>query len=282
MWVMWKRNRFVFTTHEVTDQFISSLVTDLISGESRKVMCVYASNSNIERRDLWRRMTQIFAGWRGPGMVMGDFSTIIIHSEAFEGAPNCGDMEEFDMAIGEADLVEPSVQENWFTWTSKIHGSGLMRRLDRILVNDEGLSAWPNMRVNVLPWGISDHSSILVYPSYQWSQRVVSFRFFNHWVEDSSFLDVVSSIWTRDSRVSSIVSFVKNLRNLKPILRNHFDKHIQTISEDVRLAKDTMDQAQREVEINPLSEELSNQASLATVNFWRMVRVEEATMRQKL
>ena len=35
------------------------------------------------------------------------------------------------------------------------------------------------------------------------------------------------------------------------------------------------------MEIIPLSEELSNQASLATVNFWRTARVEEAVMRQK-
>ena len=57
------------------------------------------------------------------------------------------------------------------------------------------------------------------------------------------------------------MSFVKNLRNLKPLLRSHFCKHIRHISEDVRLAKDTMAQAQREVEINPLSEKLSNQAN---------------------
>lgn len=243
MWIMWKRNRFVFTTNEVVDQFISGVITDLISGEKVEVLCVYASNSNIKRRVLWRRMAEISAGWRGPGMVLGDFNTIRLHSEAFGGAPNVEDMEEFDMAIREADLVEPAVQGNWFTWTSKIHGLGLMKRLDRILVNDEGLSTWPNMRVNVLPWGISDHSPILVYPSNQRSQQVVSFRFFNHWVEEASFMDVVSSAWTKDTRVSPIVNIVRNLRNLKSILRRHFGRHIRTISEDVRLANDTMDRA---------------------------------------
>ena len=49
MWVMWKRKRFVFTTCEVTDQLISEVVTDLISGEKVEVLCVCASNSNIER-----------------------------------------------------------------------------------------------------------------------------------------------------------------------------------------------------------------------------------------
>ena len=49
MWIMWKRNSFVFTTNEVVDQFIFGVITDLISGEKVEVLCVYASNSNIER-----------------------------------------------------------------------------------------------------------------------------------------------------------------------------------------------------------------------------------------
>ena len=92
-------------------------------------------------------------------------------------------------------------------------------------------------------------------------------------------MDVVSSAWTKDTRVSRIMNIVRNLRNLKPILCNHFGKHIWTISEDVRLAKDTMNRAQREMETNPLSEEVSNHASLTTVNFWKAVKVEEVANR---
>ena len=96
-----------------------------------------------------------------------------------------------------------------------------MRRLDRILVNDECLIAWPNMRVNGLPWGIYDHSPILVYLNIQQRQRVISFHFFNHWVEEASFMDVVSSVWVRHAGVSPFVSVVRNLHNLKPALGRH-------------------------------------------------------------
>ena len=125
-----------------------------------------------------------------------------------------------------------------------------MRRLDHILVNDEGLSAWLNMIVNVLPWCISDHSPILVYPSNQLRQRGVSFQFFNHWVEKASVMDVISLLWVRDAGVSLILSFVRNLQKLKSVLRSHFSKHIQSLSEAARIAKDSMDRAQIEVEQN--------------------------------
>ena len=62
MWVMWKRSRFAFTSSEVVDQFITCLVTDLTSSENIEVLCVYASNNNIERRVLWWRMIDISAG----------------------------------------------------------------------------------------------------------------------------------------------------------------------------------------------------------------------------
>ena len=43
---------------------------------------------------------------------MGDFNDIKMHFEAFDRSSVPMDMEEFDMAICEAYLVEPTVQGN--------------------------------------------------------------------------------------------------------------------------------------------------------------------------
>ncbi|TYK26641.1 putative non-LTR retroelement reverse transcriptase [Cucumis melo var. makuwa] len=74
---------------------------------------------------------------------------------------------------------------------------------------------------------------------------------------------------------------MRNLHNLKPALRRCFGRHIQRLSEEVRIAKEGMDRAQREVERNPMSDVLSRQAGLATESFWTAVRLEEASLRQK-
>ncbi|TYK26642.1 uncharacterized protein E5676_scaffold313G002880 [Cucumis melo var. makuwa] len=117
IWVMWKKNRFSFSTCAVDEQFIIGTLTDLLSGVCVEVFCVYASNSNIERRLLWRRLVEITAAWSRPGVVMGDFNAMRVHSEAFGGSLSQDEMEDFDLAIRDANLVEPSVQGNWFTWT---------------------------------------------------------------------------------------------------------------------------------------------------------------------
>ncbi|KAA0047412.1 putative non-LTR retroelement reverse transcriptase [Cucumis melo var. makuwa] len=141
-----------------------------------------------------------------------------------------GEMEDFDLAICDADLVEPSVQGNWFTWTSK-------------------------------------HN-----------RRVVSFRFFNHWVEYPSFLEVVSSMWGRYEGVSPLVSLMRNLQHLKSTLCRNFGRHIQSLSDEVHNANKVMDRAQREVKRNLMSDVLSRQSGLATEAFWTAVRLEEASL----
>ncbi|TYK19523.1 reverse transcriptase [Cucumis melo var. makuwa] len=202
IWVMWKKNRFSFSTHVRDEQFITGTV------------------------------------------VMEDFNAIRGHSEACGGSPIQGEMEDFDMAIRDADLVEPSVQRNWFTWTSKVQGSGMMRRLDRVLLNDDWLSAWPTMLVNVLPWGISDHSPILLYPSFQQNSKV-----------------------SRHEGVSPLVRLMRNLNLLKPILRRRFGRHIRSLSEEVRIAKEAMDIAQRELDWRSLAlAEISNSLVKAGVS----------------
>lgn len=92
------------------------------------------------------------------------------------------------------------------------------------------------------------------------------------------FIDVVSLIWSRHVGVSLIVSFVRNLHNHKPTLHIQFGKHIQSLSEEVRIAKESMDKPQRKVGQNPMSDVLSRQAGLAIEAFWTAVRLEEAFM----
>lgn len=60
---------------------------------------------------------------------------------------------------------------------------------------------------------------------------------------------------------------MRNLHNLKSVVRRHFGRHIQRLGEEVRIAKETMDRTQREVECNPMSDVLSCQAVVATKAF---------------
>ena len=68
------------------DQFVSGSLIYLLSTDYVEVLCVYASNNNIERRLLWGRLVEISSRWTGLGVVMGDFNAIKLHYEAFGGS----------------------------------------------------------------------------------------------------------------------------------------------------------------------------------------------------
>ncbi|TYJ95707.1 uncharacterized protein E5676_scaffold282G00050 [Cucumis melo var. makuwa] len=124
----WWMGCFDFTLRVMDGQFVSGSLTDLNSGVSVKVLYVYASNINVERHLLWCRLFKITSG----------------------------DMEEFDLITHEADLVESLIQSNWFTWTSKVQESGLLRHLDHFIdvvssvwVRREGVSLLVNFMWNL-------------------------------------------------------------------------------------------------------------------------------------
>lgn len=107
--MLWKWGCFDFNPRVVDEQFVFDILTNLLSGVRAEVLRVYASNSNIDRRFLWRHVIEITFSWRGPDVIMGDFNSIIEHSEASGGSSVPSEVKEFDHAIREADLIELSV-----------------------------------------------------------------------------------------------------------------------------------------------------------------------------
>ncbi|KAA0050229.1 putative non-LTR retroelement reverse transcriptase [Cucumis melo var. makuwa] len=81
---------------------------------------------------------------------------------------------------------------------------------------------------------------------------------FNHVIleVEAPFRYVVLLVRVRQQGVSPFVSPMHNLHDLKPVLRRHFDRHIQQLRR-------------------------SRQASLATEAFWATARLEEVSLRQK-
>lgn len=86
-------------------------------------------------------------------------------------------------------------------------------------------------------------------------------------MEDPSFTDVVSLVWFCHEGISLLVCLMRNLHDLKPTLCRHFGRHIRRLIEEMHIAKESMDRAQRQVELNPIFDSLSRQAGLATEAF---------------
>ncbi|XP_038904289.1 uncharacterized protein LOC120090641 [Benincasa hispida] len=211
---MWQKSVYDFSIDVSGDQFISGTLVDIVSSA------------------------------RLPGVVLGDINDIHSSSKDFDGCPSLTENEKFDDVLLEADLVEFSVTSNWFTWTSKLQGNGILCRLDRFLSNEAWKKAFP-------------------------------------YLEAEGFIDTIRSMWRKSEDVSPMVSIVRNLKAVKRVFRASFGRRISMLADEVRATSKVMEATQAEVERDPASESVCAEETQATEVFWLVARLEEASLRQK-
>ncbi|XP_077216019.1 uncharacterized protein LOC143850679 [Tasmannia lanceolata] len=164
IWVAWNPHYINFTPLGDSDQHIHGTVLHLQSQTSCFLTAVYASNFGIHRRTLWDNLNSLKPP-NSPWLIIGDFNIIRYINETLGGAsPNREDMKEFNDCIDHCSLLELKTIGPPLTWSNKSKKDNLkLRKLDRVLVNDEWLSLFPqSFVVNKNP-GISDHSPIIIH-----------------------------------------------------------------------------------------------------------------------
>ncbi|KAJ9563283.1 hypothetical protein OSB04_008443 [Centaurea solstitialis] len=207
---------------EMHAQFLHCFVKLRAQAESFFVTLVYGSNSLVERRDLWSglRKAKVLMGDK-PWMVMGDFNSILFPHDGFGGCSRRNQsMEDFYHCIEDVELCDIRYSGIQFTWIQKPKGDdGLLRKLDRIMVNTHFLQRFPDSSAQFLPHGISDHAcGILDFPSL--SRKVTrGFRFDNLLTENPAFIGLVAHEWLSPVYGSFMHRFVCHLKHLKKPLR---------------------------------------------------------------
>ncbi|GJX73332.1 RNA-directed DNA polymerase, eukaryota, reverse transcriptase zinc-binding domain protein [Tanacetum coccineum] len=102
---------------------------------------VYASNSGIERRILWKELEQHKYIARGyPWLILGDFNVtldVVEHSSGVSHITN--DMQEFKDTVNMLELEDICSSGFHFTWTKSLHNPNcnVLKKLDRMMINEE-------------------------------------------------------------------------------------------------------------------------------------------------
>ncbi|XP_047331354.1 uncharacterized protein LOC124934906 [Impatiens glandulifera] len=107
-------------------------------------------------------------------------------------------------------VVEPTNSGNFFTWSSTRGYERIRKsRIDRCLVNENLINQFPRSQLHVLNPGISDHYPIKLF--WEKEERFKKpFKFFNFWMENNKFKDILQSVWSIDVRVPICTGFLKS------------------------------------------------------------------------
>ncbi|GJS31327.1 RNA-directed DNA polymerase, eukaryota [Tanacetum coccineum] len=188
------------------------------SGVKLMLVSVYAPHVSKEKHLLWDYLESEIKRWEGEVIIMGDFNEVRYKCERFGSVFNAFDANVFNSFIVDSGLVEVVLGGNKFTWCHK--SGSKMSKLDRFLVSENLMNAYPNINAITMPRFLSDHCPIFLREiSHDYGP--IPFKVFHHWFDIAEFNNLVEDIWNKYSSKESnpIRYFSHKLKFLKGKIR---------------------------------------------------------------
>lgn len=162
-------------------------------------------------------------------LVLGDFNYIRYPHNRNRGSGNFTSMMHFNEAISELGLVEIPLKGRNFTW-SNLQDAPLLEKICWVFTSESWTNGYPNTLALPLSKPASDHTPCVILIGTCIPKSNIDF----FWLDHSSFLDVVSSIWNQGVQEQDSAKIItakfkrlrkglniwaKNLSNLAGIIR---------------------------------------------------------------
>ncbi|GJR80695.1 RNA-directed DNA polymerase, eukaryota, reverse transcriptase zinc-binding domain protein [Tanacetum coccineum] len=184
---------------------------------------VYASNSDIERRNLWRDLEiQKIITNGTPWVIIGYFNVTLNAAEHSNGSANpSSEMFEFQDCVNCIEVDDLHIEGFYYTWTKSLRNPSCktLKKLDRIMVNEAFIDKFQHAHGIFLSYMISDHSPMIVKIPNGVQKRKGSFRFSNFITDKKEFLPTVRSVWNKEIAGYNMYKVVHKLKMLKKKLK---------------------------------------------------------------
>ncbi|GJX92045.1 RNA-directed DNA polymerase, eukaryota, reverse transcriptase zinc-binding domain protein [Tanacetum coccineum] len=196
---------------------------------SRRMFCaiIYAANDGMERRTLWKDL-MIYKRIMGTEawFLMGDMNVTLFPNEHSAGCSNMTSyMCDFKDCVNSIDVEDIASTGLFYTWTKNLFKakegdtSGVLKKLDRIMGNEEFIDKFSQAHDIFLPYLISDHCpNVLVFPNVLQAKKK-GFKFANFVVDKGEFMSIVRKHRNEDHEGCHLFKIVKKLRSMKKDLK---------------------------------------------------------------
>ena len=249
------------------------------------ITSVYAYNNEVDRRLLWDELVEIQDNFSvsdllKPWCVLGDFNSFLYPSDINRPLPRrCLHMDEFRNCLNTLGLTDLKFQGSLYTWWDCNINNPVMRKLDRVLVNDAWLSTFDFSMADFLPRGLSDHNPATVSLGISRETIKKPFQLFNHLLENDQFLSVVQSAWNNPIRGDKWYVLTTKLRLVKQALKE-MNNSVGNLHVAVNSARNSLLSFQASLPPVPSREQRIDEGRLC-INLQNALNAEERLLKQK-
>ena len=247
IWLGWDETLWQVSLVGSSSQHITCEVKHSDGLTSCLLTMIYAHNDGITRRLLWSDLIAIQQRYNSsnnliPWCLMGDFNIFLNPSETSGALPRKHIyINEFRDCINELGLTDLRSNGNLYTWWDGNIQNPLMRKLDRVLVNEAWLKQFDFALADFLPRGVSDHNPAVVNIGIVRDVIHKPFQLFKHLMEDENFMEAVKQAWeppVSGNKWFKVTTKLKRVKlALKDLNRNRGNLHenvIQSRNELIR------------------------------------------------
>nr|GEU49423.1 hypothetical protein [Tanacetum cinerariifolium] len=176
-------NKYKVLSEEGTDKDLE----DNVCHDDRLIV---DSNTGAKRRGLWKELIiqkQIVKN--KPWVILGDFNVTL----------NAAEHSSVDFnSLGQNLKKKPKCK--------------ILKKLDRILINDEFMQKCQTAYGIFLPYMVSGHSPFVLHIKNRLPKKKSSFRFSNFVADKTEFLNLVDEVWKEDVKGCYMYKIVKKLK----------------------------------------------------------------------
>ncbi|XP_052624831.1 uncharacterized protein LOC128132349 [Lactuca sativa] len=244
---------------------------------------IYAASNYIERRLLWDNLKKhsLVVKKEAWGL-LGDFNVAIKPSEYSEGCSRTPKgVEDFVHCLSFIEVEDLKSYGFQFTWNKTPAGNmGLLKKLDRVMVNLKFISDHPLAHAVFKPYRNSDHCpAILNFPGdkVKWKP---SFRFANFIYEKEEFLSLVKEVWDKNIDGFFMFKVTQKLKILKKHCRELCNKHWGA-GKRIQKLRMELECKQQEIDSNPFDCKIREEHANILLDFNVACNDEEKLLTQR-
>lgn len=244
---------------------------------------VYASTSNLTRRDLWSKLNNLQTTYNAPWTFIGDFHSIMgAHEHCGSLNPARSPINDFILWTDTFDLTHLPTRGATFTWDNRRSGRRhIKRRLNRTIVNSNMLDLCSNISCSTLTKTSSDHYPILLDFKTDSIRFASSFKFLKMWTLHNDCKQLFSDTWKINVVGCPMYVLSAKLKILKGKLKLWNKDVFGNIHEYVAAAETKLSDIQTKINLLGHSDTLMNEEKQAQIDLDQALNKQESFWKEK-